>query len=156
MSKLSIKNPKNGNSNVQCAPMSLTSLDFGRPQPFMMIDTVPSGQYNATGSALVRVTPQVFPPFGRLSLKHATFFVPENMLYQGSTAFHNDQKTFQGQNVVHPYFDALQISDLFRSGNGLSEAGTADNYDFVAVNPNWSLGAPFVYRKFTTRGRKAF
>ena len=157
MSKLAIKNPKNGHSNVQCAPMSLCSLDFGRPQPFMMIDTVPSGQYNATGSALVRVTPQVFPPFGRLSIKHATFFVPENLLYQGSTAFHNDQKTFQGKPVIHPWFYSTQLNSLFGLlSTQLSESATSSDYDFACLNPNWSYQNPVVFRKLTTRGRKAF
>lgn len=163
MSKLNIKNPKNGSCSVECAPMSLVSLDYGRPQPFMMIDTVPSGDYDAQGSALVRVCPQVFPPYGRMSLKHATFFVPENMLYQGSTAFHNDQKTFQGQNVIHPWFYGIQINQLFYEGNLLSEAVVGadpafEKYDFCALKPEseWSAASPVVYRKLTTRGRKAF
>lgn len=92
--KVGIKSLSNGYNNFNFAPESMASVDFGRFQPVMFFDTIKGAKYNSVeGRAIVRLAPQVFPAFGRLSMRHATFHVPLESIVPYSTAFLANQPT---------------------------------------------------------------
>ena len=96
--KLNINSAKKGNSNYTFSPMSLVTVDFGRLQPINCWSMILGDKFSQVqANGLLRCTPQVFPPFGRMNLKNAAFFVPDSQIYSWSSAFHSDNKLWRGQ-----------------------------------------------------------
>ena len=159
--KLNLKTAAGGHNNFTFSPMSLVSLDFGRVQPISVIETIAGGHYNANGNSLVRVAPQVFPPFGRCSIKHATFFVPFKSIYYAADSFLADMTYLNNAVNDVPRFMSYQLNLVFALAPEpfklANQVGTTANppqspYDFVdPIGPS-SYG----YYKLTPRGEKAF
>ena len=111
---MNIKSAVNGHKNCHFRPNTLFSLDFGRFQPVQYIEMIPGDDFtNIHGSGLVRVEPQIFPPFGRLSVKHATFFVPDYQLVNNASAFHAGKTTYQGVSTSLPKIKNYWLNALF-------------------------------------------
>ncbi|CAJ0592334.1 unnamed protein product, partial [Cylicocyclus nassatus] len=141
--------------------MSIVSMDFGRVQPIQCLETIAGGHYSANGNSLVRVAPQVFPPFGRCSIKNATFFVPFNKIALAADSFLTDNNSMNGLLNIMPYFESWQINAVFANGQRgfelANQVGTSENpplspYDFVHPIATNLYG----YFKLTPRGEKAF
>ena len=129
--KLNVKTAEGGHNNFTFSPMSIVSMDFGRVQPVQCIETVAGGRYSANGNALVRVAPQVFPPFGRCSIKNASFFVPFNKIALSADSYLTDNTTMNGISTLLPYFESHQLNAVFAlapSAFALStQVGTSSN-----------------------------
>lgn len=132
--KLNINSAKKGVSSFKFSPMTLTTLDFGRLQPLRVLPCFEGVNYNVSGKGLLRCTPQVFPPFGRMNVKNASFFVPDSQIFSWSTAFHADQKLWRGQpSTFVPTISASFLNTAFLPN--------------VVVDPSWSADWQKFYRQ---------
>lgn len=130
---MNIKSAVNGHKNCHFRPMTLTSLDFGRFQPIQYIEMIPGDNFtNIHASGLIRVEPQIFPPFGRLSVKHATFFVPDYQLVNNASAFHSGKTTYQGVSTALPKILNYWLNALFH----VNAQGTNPVAEEVVSNPS--------------------
>ena len=114
--KLNLNSARKGNSSYTFSPLTLVSVDFGRLQPVMSWDMLLGDKFpSVVGNGLLRCTPQVFPPFGRMNLKSAAFFVPDSQIFTWSSAFHSDNQLWRGQIADHsPSFYSDKINYFFR------------------------------------------
>lgn len=108
--KLNLKAPAAGKSHHDYNPVTVTSLDFAEIIPTRVIETTLGDSFSKIqGNGVLRMTPQKFPPYGKLYIKNATFFVPESQLMMVSDAYHTKQITYQGKQVHEP---KLSMFDL--------------------------------------------
>lgn len=168
--KLNMNSGRKGNSSYTFSPMSLVTMDFGRLQPVLCHSVTLSDKFSdVQGKGLLRCTPQVFPPFGRMNLKSAAFFVPDSQLFSWSSAFHSDNKNWRGQIADHtPCFEHYQINYIFANNSitGLSTVVQANpstepafnTYDFVfPANSGRAAGKTNLsYYKLTPLGWKFY
>lgn len=146
MSKLFVKPAASGKYHHSYQPSTIASLDFGQLLPVQVIESVPTDEWRKfSARGLIRLAPQVFPPYGKCYVKSAAFFVPEHQIIEQSEAFHTDMAQFKGKGVVMPFIRARNINQMFfLSGNGLSTvvatltdpstySGSDDSFDFVYV-----------------------
>lgn len=114
MSKLNLLAGASKSSNHHYAPYTLTSMDLGDLLPVRSIECLPSDSWNKiAANGVIRLQPQVFPPYGRLQLRTAAFFVPEHQLIETSEALHSGMKTYKGKNVLVPSFWSTEINKYF-------------------------------------------
>lgn len=114
MSKLNLLAGASKSSNHHYAPYTLTSMDLGDLMPVRSIECLPSDSWNKiAANGVIRLQPQVFPPYGRLQLRTAAFFVPEHQLLETSEALHSGMKTYKGKNVLVPSFWSTEINKYF-------------------------------------------
>ena len=170
--KLNINSAKKGNSDYTFSPISLVSMDFGRLQPVMSWSTLIGDKFpSVRGKGLLRCTPQVFPPFGRMNLKSASFLVPDSQIYSWSSAFHSDNKLWRGQLADSvPVFYSTDLNKYFVPGSntilGSLSTAVASNpstppafgtYDFSYPSSTRTSGnTNLVYYKLTTLGWKIY
>lgn len=127
--KLNLNSAIKGSAPKVFKPFTITTLDFGRLQPVQAFDVLPGDDFNVQGHGCLRLTPQVFPAYGRCNLKNASFFVPENKLISWSEGFHANNDSFHGADcskipTLHPWF----MNYWF--------AATSSTRDVVANNPD--------------------
>lgn len=114
MAKLNLLAGASKSSNHHYAPYTLTSMDLGDLIPVRSIECLPSDSWNKiAANGVIRLQPQVFPPYGRLQLRTAAFFVPEHQLIETSEALHSGMKTYKGKNVLCPSFWSTEINKYF-------------------------------------------
>lgn len=168
--KLNMNSGRKGNSSYTFSPMSLVTLDYGRLQPVLCHSVLLGDKFsNVQGKGLLRCTPQVFPPFGRMNLKSAAFFVPDSQLFSWSTAFHSDNQNWRGQLAdkvpnVQQYF----LNARFKSNDVISGLSTlvvsnpaaepaSNTYDFTYPSTNRTLNSTNLdYYRLTPLGWKIY
>lgn len=168
--KLNINSARKGNSSYTFSPLSLVSLDFGRLQPIMSFGTVVGDSFNnVSGKGLLRCSPQIFPPFGRMNLKSASFFVPDSQIFSWSSAFHSNSVQWRGQVANQlPQFNQYEINDFFISNSFIAglcstvssnpaTAPASNTYDFsIPTNTRSSGLTNLTYFKLTPLGWKIY
>lgn len=117
--KLKMNSGRKGNSSYTFSPLSLVTMDFGRLQPVLCHSVTLGDKFSdVQGRGLLRCTPQVFPPFGRMNLKSAAFFVPDSQLFSWSSAFHSDNQNWRGQLADKtPSFDQYLLNSIFANND---------------------------------------
>lgn len=138
MSKLNLLSGASKSSNHHYAPYTLTSMDLGDLLPVRSIECLPSDSWNKiAANGVIRLQPQVFPPYGRLQLRTAAFFVPEHQLIETSEALHSDMKTYKGKNVVVPSFWSTEINKYFANATRSNKVYSVAAADYDLPNmPN--------------------
>lgn len=167
MSRLSLKPAASGSYNHQYSPSTITSLDFAQIVPVRYFEVVQSDDWKKIhAGGIVRLAPQVFPPYGKLYFKTAAFFVPEHQLIEHSLALHTNMSQYKGIPVVTPHMKADAIILLLSRNKYSSVVDTqADptdsvkipglDYDFIHVEDNSGVSS-YVFRKLNQQGRYVF
>lgn len=184
--KLNIKSAVSGRTSQVFSPYTLASLDFGRLQPMMLAECIPSDEYSFDGKGLMRIEPQVFPPFGRLSVRSASFFVPDYQIVSSATAFHANLTTFKGVPTQLPRIKNYWLNAMFATNIGpdfstnypplatlvasnpaiadaplyMTDESKDETYDFVyPYNISYPVASDYTglcYYKMTDYGRKIY
>ena len=108
--RLNLKAAAAGKYHHNYNPITITSLDFAELAPTRVIETTLGDAFKQIkGNGVLRMTPQKFPPYGKLFIKNASFFVPESQLLMTSDAMHSKKKTYQGKAVREPGFTMVAV-----------------------------------------------
>ena len=113
MAKLFLKPASDGLYHHSYDPMSIMTMDFRWPSVSRVIETVPSDHFSkiyARGE--MQLAPQVFPPFGRLYFRTASFFVPEHQIFSASEAYHSNQTMYKGRSFKVPNFNLYEAMNV--------------------------------------------
>lgn len=134
MARLNIKPAASGMSHHSYDVSTIASLDFGELLPVRCIETVKKDHFTQVqANGIIRLSPQVFPAYGKCFVKSAAFFVPEYQIFEASDAFHSNMNTWKGQPVKLPFFYSHFVNTLF-SINILSTQVTEIKNDDIAWN----------------------
>lgn len=123
MANVGIKSAQPNLSRHQYHPFTAITLDLGDLQPGRCTEVNPDDNWHtieAKGS--MRLAPQIFPAYGRCSVKTAAFFVSQSQLQESSKAFHNKQSLYKGKPVHSVWFKADSLNKYF--------------FDHSSVGPN--------------------
>lgn len=171
MARLNIKPAAAGMSHHSYDVSTIASLDFGELLPTRCIETIKKDHFTKiSANGILRLSPQIFPAYGKCFVKSAAFFVPEYQLFEASDAFHSNMNTWKGNPVILPNFDNDQLNYLFTinsslyptsslvqsiSNPNISNVPARDTYDFVRITDN--SGSPvYNYYKLTTLGNHIY
>lgn len=146
MARLNIKPAASGMSHHSYDVSTIASLDFGELLPVRCIETIKKDYFTQVqANGIIRLSPQVFPAYGKCFVKSAAFFVPEYQIFEASDAFHANMNTWKGQSVKLPFFYSHFINTLF-SQSLYSTLVTEIKNDDVAFNNVPAFGSyDFVY-----------
>ena len=162
MARLNLKPAASGMSHHKYDVSTIASLDFGELLPVRVIETIKRDHFTQVqANGILRLSPQVFPAYGKCFVKSAAFFVPEYQIFEASDAFHSNMKTWKGNNVILPYFWNYNINALLQdirystlvasvTGPSSSNVPAFDSYDFVYVP--FSDPLTFKYYKLNRAG----
>ena len=169
MARLNIKPAASGMSHHSYDVSTIASLDFGELLPVRCIETVKKDHFTQVqANGIIRLSPQVFPAYGKCFVKSAAFYVPEYQIFEASDAFHTNMSTWKGQSVKLPFFYSHQINNLFSQIQFSTMAYEVKNdnvsattvpafgtYDFVHLT-NHDSALWFEYRKLTRYGEHCY
>lgn len=171
MSRVNIKSASSGLYPHTYNFSSIGSIDLGELVTDAVVETVPTDQWNNFHSdGILRLAPQVFPPYGKLFLKHASFFVPEHQLIEYADALRENMDTFKGHSIRYPFFYADHINFIFSTyspwGTFSTEVTTRTNpeinppakntFDFIYLTGNSTANMSFSYCKLNALGKRLY
>lgn len=114
MSRVSIKSTVSNQYKHSVTPSTLLSLDFGEYGVTRCIEGQLGENYESIASnGILRLQPQVFPPYGKLYLNQAAFFVPAHQLYEHYDAMREGMTSERGSKVLNPCFSSSNINLFF-------------------------------------------
>ncbi|QCS36461.1 major capsid protein [Capybara microvirus Cap3_SP_393] len=150
---LHLKDATSGHNRFDLSNSVLTSSDFGKIVPIMFHETIPSDKFEVNTDIFVRCAPLIFPTYGKLKLKTASFFVPYHQIAEDITAYFTFNSTNQGQIAVLRTIYLYDLLMLFKDSS-IASSGTADNYDYILNTTN--AASDVSYYKFTPYGRYVY
>ena len=132
----------------------ITTSDFFRISPSLMIPTVPTGKYNIKVQTFTRLSPMVNPVLGRCTIHNRAFFVPFPIIMHCWNAFITDSpySDVNNQNVIPSKVTTVKCSEIarfFNYSNNSTTTGSGGVPDYV----DYSTGSA-VNRSFTALGRR--
>ena len=175
MSRVSIKANASNQYSHNFSPTTLLSLDFGEFGVTRCIEGQLGESYDSiVSNGILRCQPQVFPPYGKLFLNQASFFVPSHQLYEHYDAMRADMTVERGHKVMNPLISSVDIIRFFMNpdhsfsnytlstvyathSDPTTSQAIADSKksDFTFIR--WSNGAAvYVYYKLTVPGRRYY
>ena len=145
--KLNILPAATGLYHHSYSPISVGSLDLGELACGLCVESVPKDDWTKfSGRGLIRLAPQIFPPYGRAFIKTAAFFVPESQLYEDALSFHNNQAQYLTSTVKMPHFSSYDLLGLFSDIAYSSSVATSAN---PTTDSNWPSVASYDFVSFT-------
>ena len=155
LDKIKLKAGVQERNNFDLSSDHITTSDFFRINPVLMIPTVPTGKYNIKAQTFTRLSPMTNPVLGRCTIHNRAFFVPMPIIMHCWNAFITDSPYSDAnvQNVIPSTVTTLKASEIVKCFNqsAFSTSGTATNYDYIDGSGNST--AP---RLFTALGRRCY
>lgn len=172
MTRVNIKPANRGLYSHKYDVSTIASLDLGELLPTRVIECVPTDRWeNVHAEGILRLAPLVFPPYGKLFMKHAAFFVPEHQIIEFADALHENMDSFKGHAIKYPYFVAYYINFIFSTYSSWganshyatlvrSSATPVSNptfdFDFIFVSGSQTADMAFNYFKLNNLGRRLY
>lgn len=156
LNKIGLKVGVHERNNFDLSSDHITTSDFFRINPVLLIPTVPSGKYNIKAQTFTRLSPLWNPVFGRCTIWNRAFFVPFPIIMHCWNAFitdspYSDQTT---SNVIPSKvttFNGSDVARFFLQSTLSTNVASNATPDFL----DYSTGST-VNRQFTAYGRRCW
>lgn len=156
LDRISLKTGVKERNNFDLSCDHLTTSDFFRVSPTLVLPTVPSGKYNIKASTFTRLTPMWNPMLGRCVIHNRAFFVPFPIIMHCWNAFITDSP-YSDQTVTNVIpskvttFEGKDIASFFLQSTLSTTVSGSSAHDFV----DYSSGST-VNKAFTNYGRRCW
>lgn len=156
LDKISLKTGVKERNNFDLSCDHLTTSDFFRVSPTLVLPTVPSGKYNIKASTFTRLTPMWNPMLGRCVIHNRAFFVPFPIIMHCWNAFITDSPySDQTYSNIIPSkvttFEGKDIASFFLQATLSQTVSGSTAHDFV----DYSTGTA-QNKAFTNYGRRCW
>lgn len=156
LDRISLKTGVKERNNFDLSCDHLTTSDFFRVSPTLVLPTVPTGKYNIKASTFTRLTPLWNPMLGRCVVHNRAFFVPFPIIMHCWNAFITDSP-YSDQSVSNVIpskvttFEGKDIASFFLQSTLSTTVSGSTAHDFV----DYSSGST-VNKAFTNYGRRCW
>lgn len=156
LNKIQLKTGTKERNNFDLSSDHITTSDFFRILPALVIPTVPTGKYNIKAQTFTRLSPMSQPVLGRCTINNRAFFVPFPVIMHCWNAFITDSPYSDATtaNVIPSKvttFTGKDVAQFFLQNNLSTNTSGQANPDFV----DYSTGAT-MNRTFTAYGRRCW
>jgi len=155
---------QNALNSVQLKKLNSSVFDFSQDRklscnmgflyPVFVEDCIPGDRWALSQEAMVRLAPLVFPMMQRVDVKFECFFVPDRLLWPGTTPGQTQfEKWITGEKVAGldpavPYFN-LNAPTVYTSGGLCDHMGLPDpNGTDVNIAAKYNAAYQFIWNEF--------